>query len=98
MPYTFVRFSGKYNATTDVQRTFMPLHYLISSPKMLKQIFPGFNQKMNQNEKEKKMLQLVDVTKKKIQTVPSCDADTNRFVIHWHIDKSVTSPSCVPTI
>lgn len=32
-----------------------------------------------------------------IQTVPSCDADTNRFVIHWHIDKSVTSPSCVPT-
>jgi hypothetical protein len=33
----------------------------------------------------------------RIQTMPSIDAEAKRLVIHWHIDNSVTSPSCSPT-
>lgn len=33
----------------------------------------------------------------KIPTVPSVEAEARRVVIHWHIDSSVTSPSCLPT-
>lgn len=30
-------------------------------------------------------------------TEPSNEAETKREVIHWHIDRSVISPSCLPT-
>lgn len=29
--------------------------------------------------------------------MPSIDAEANRLVIHWHIDNSVISASCLPT-
>ena len=32
-----------------------------------------------------------------IQTVPSFDPEAKRVLIHWEMDKSVTSPSCLPT-
>jgi hypothetical protein len=35
--------------------------------------------------------------RKRIQTMPSIDAEAKRLVIHWHIDNSVTSRSCLPT-
>lgn len=32
-----------------------------------------------------------------IRTVPSLDPEARRVLIHWDMDKSVTSPSCLPT-
>lgn len=56
-----------------------------SKNQILKQ---GINRKRIRERKKHSTVQ--------IQTVPSVDAETRRVVIHWHIDKSVTSPSCLP--